>query len=747
MRVSGYNEAHMKKSRNTLLFVLGIGILIPSMACAAFTKSLTVGSRDPEVSRLQSVLKEWGFYSYPEITGYYGSFTAQAVKSFQISNGIEPVGVVGPLTRKILNALIGEAPIATTPTSVTTPPSTSNITTPVTTSGATVFSTADAYSGDSVNYTPATASRWSVVNGIGEDVNNKKLFLNTSSYSERSGSRLGELTVLNGRSYSAFTLTMKARTNEALVPGTFNDFAVVFGYQNENNYNYMMFNSHAPYTQLHMVINGQRATLATATRAGILDTNEHTIEVIRSGLTVVVRVDGQEIVRAMDTRMAKSGLVGVGSFDDSAYFDDIVIVPSATIPPQPTQVPATPTLAAVASSQTQINLSWNDVSNEVGYTIERAPAQTTNWITVATVNANITTYSDTGLTANTAYTYRMKARGVSGDSAYSATVTSSTLPQSTSATKPNANNTGPTNPSALVATGSITVTQNNAVIQNVDVTGRIEIAANNVTIRNFRIRDGGIRRFSAIEVLPGFTGAVIEDGEISMSVSDNGISGSNFTARRIHMHDMWTDTFRVGSNVVIENSYIHDIGLGQASGVHTDVIQTLGGSNVVIRNNNFDVNSTVSGIIQMNESNGNPLPISNWLVENNWFDGSAIMIRSYADPSIRYINNRIGRHAYYGVLFNSPPIYLRDAILTNGVSWKCNVWMDSGPTTVNGQPTGPSVVAGTVVYSQDTCTTPPPLAQVPVTQVPSVGHTGFAGQLANVYSGFLAVVAAFFGNF
>ena len=52
----------------------------------------------------------------------------------------------------------------------------------------TVFSTTTGTFGDFANYQPLTASRWSVV----DDNGNARLFLNTTSYSELSGSRLGE---------------------------------------------------------------------------------------------------------------------------------------------------------------------------------------------------------------------------------------------------------------------------------------------------------------------------------------------------------------------------------------------------------------------------------------------------------------------------------------------------------------------------------------------------------------------------
>lgn len=71
-----------------------------------FVSYLQLGSSGEEVSKLQEILKEENFYNYPTITGYFGSITQQAVRGFQKANGLPPVGVVGPLTRGLLNNII-----------------------------------------------------------------------------------------------------------------------------------------------------------------------------------------------------------------------------------------------------------------------------------------------------------------------------------------------------------------------------------------------------------------------------------------------------------------------------------------------------------------------------------------------------------------------------------------------------------------------------------------------------------------
>jgi subtilisin family serine protease len=93
-------------------------------------------------------------------------------------------------------------------------------------------------------------------------------------------------------------------------------------------------------------------------------------------------------------------------------------------------LPAAPTnLIATVISKSQINLTWTDNSgNETGFRIERCKGATcTNFALIATVGANVTSYSNTKLTANTTYRYRVYAYNAGGISGYSNIVTATTL--------------------------------------------------------------------------------------------------------------------------------------------------------------------------------------------------------------------------------------------------------------------------------------------------------------------------------
>jgi uncharacterized protein YxeA len=94
--------------------------------------------------------------------------------------------------------------------------------------------------------------------------------------------------------------------------------------------------------------------------------------------------------------------------------------------------PAIPTapsnLLATAVSTSQINLTWTDnATNETGFQIERCRGATcTNFVQIATVGPNVTTYANTGLNKGTAYRYRIRAYNASGTSPYSNYATATT---------------------------------------------------------------------------------------------------------------------------------------------------------------------------------------------------------------------------------------------------------------------------------------------------------------------------------
>ena len=86
----------MKRKR--ILITTLIVLLVLCINALALSKN---GSRGEEVRKIQTKLKNWGYYS-GSIDGIYGWQTENAVKSFQKKNGLTADGVAG---EKTLNAM------------------------------------------------------------------------------------------------------------------------------------------------------------------------------------------------------------------------------------------------------------------------------------------------------------------------------------------------------------------------------------------------------------------------------------------------------------------------------------------------------------------------------------------------------------------------------------------------------------------------------------------------------------------
>lgn len=108
------------------------------------------------------------------------------------------------------------------------------------------------------------------------------------------------------------------------------------------------------------------------------------------------------------------------------YSATVITLSPAQMPPPPT-VPAAPThLTAASVTKSRITLAWTDASsNETGFKIERSLNGAT-WTQIATTGANVATYSNTGLSSNTLYYYRVRAYNAAGNSAYSNVVSAKT---------------------------------------------------------------------------------------------------------------------------------------------------------------------------------------------------------------------------------------------------------------------------------------------------------------------------------
>ncbi len=112
------------------------------------------------------------------------------------------------------------------------------------------------------------------------------------------------------------------------------------------------------------------------------------------------------------------------------YYYRIIAMSSATpsVPGNVAQAVNKPgavtNLTFTSWTTTSIILNWRETNGETGYRIERSTDGTT-YTTIATIAANIPSYTNTGLTAGTSYTYRVTPLSALGDGV-AATTTGST---------------------------------------------------------------------------------------------------------------------------------------------------------------------------------------------------------------------------------------------------------------------------------------------------------------------------------
>ena len=98
----------------SLIAIPALFAAIPFFASAdTLTRNLTTGMSGADVTALQTFLATRpSVYPQGLVTGYYGFLTQAAVSNFQVNNGIDGVGSVGPITLPVLNLQISQGVMA-----------------------------------------------------------------------------------------------------------------------------------------------------------------------------------------------------------------------------------------------------------------------------------------------------------------------------------------------------------------------------------------------------------------------------------------------------------------------------------------------------------------------------------------------------------------------------------------------------------------------------------------------------------
>lgn len=187
---------------------------------------------------------------------------------------------------------------------------------------------------------------------------------------------------------------------------------------------------------------------------------------------------------------------------------------------------------------------------------------------------------------------------------------------------PSAKSTGvPSGTTLTKYTGPTVIKTDGTVIDSKQVTGCLDIRANNVTIKNSLLQ---ARCFFNVLSDSGKTGLILSDVEIDgldNTDSDSAINGSNFTCIRCNIHST-VDGIKPGSNVTIRDSYIHD--LTMTSDSHNDGIQSLGTTSLSILNNSIVIGKGSTSAIIL--STGSASNMRNIKIDGNLLGGGAYTV-------------------------------------------------------------------------------------------------------------------------
>ena len=229
----------------------------------------------------------------------------------------------------------------------------------------------------------------------------------------------------------------------------------------------------------------------------------------------------------------------------------------------------------------------------------------------------------------------------------------------------------------------LTITEDGTILDGVEVHGQIDVEADDVTIRDSRVRTDG--HHYGIRVHGGADDVLLED--VDVRGTDErcriGVVGARYTARRLDVSGC-EDGFRVGSDTTVEDSHVHDLRVTDDS--HNDAIQSTGARGLRIVGNTLEAPyraQTAAILLQSNNA-----PVDDVLIEDNRLSGGTYTVylrdkdEGHGPPSDVVVRDNVWvRESWrYGLLS-------RDA--GDGFTWEGNATEgEDGSRTPLGEPDG-----------------------------------------------------------
>ncbi len=198
---------------------------------------------------------------------------------------------------------------------------------------------------------------------------------------------------------------------------------------------------------------------------------------------------------------------------------------------------------------------------------------------------------------------------------------------------------------ASVTLGSVTVYGSHVTLEGMnatDLTARVtdpyKFAVSDITFRNMDARNFMVMSASDVRVIGGDYGPASDCG--------GPYGGSNNSIRRFAEDGAPNPT-----NILIEGVRIHDITSYNLTQCHIEGLAIFAGAGVTVRNSKFWGNSVYDVFLQSNSG-----PVSNLLIENNWFaspvgqsgSGSGSSTLAFSGGSSDFVNSTIRHNSFNG---------------------------------------------------------------------------------------------------
>ncbi|MGV8968716.1 MAG: hypothetical protein ACOH2F_20855 [Cellulomonas sp.] len=208
----------------------------------------------------------------------------------------------------------------------------------------------------------------------------------------------------------------------------------------------------------------------------------------------------------------------------------------------------------------------------------------------------------------------------------------------------------------LQPSGSLVITQPGTIIDGLEITGTVVVAADDVTIRRSRI----LNTTGSIIIKNEGSNLLVVDSEIDgRGKGSPAVAFRNYTLLRVNIHDVAEGPRIAGGNVTITDSYVHH--LVQVGDNHTDVIQAVSGSQIVIKGNslqafNPDTGTFGNAAFMFGEDDN---PLRECLVEGNFMNGGNYTVngggRGTTGAACTFKSNVFGEDYRFGTHANLGP--------------------------------------------------------------------------------------------